>query len=62
METNDTWARDFGALTVEVDGSLYLLDFKFNGWGLKFAADRDNLITSKLDGLGMFACDVGESS
>ena len=58
METNDTWARDFGALTVEVDGSLYLLDFKFNGWGLKFAADRDNLITSKLDGLGMFACDV----
>lgn len=58
VETNDTWARDFGALTVEVDGSQRLLDFKFNGWGLKFAADRDNLITSKLDRLGMFSCDV----
>ncbi|MDE5961637.1 MAG: agmatine deiminase family protein, partial [Duncaniella sp.] len=25
---------------------------------MKFAADRDNLITSKLDRLGMFSCDV----
>ena len=24
------------------------MDFKFNGWGLKFAADKDNLITSNL--------------
>ncbi len=55
MPTNDTWARDFGALTVEVDGSLRLLDFKFNGWGLKFAADKDNLISSRLAGLGHFA-------
>ncbi|MDO4162997.1 MAG: agmatine deiminase family protein [Bacteroides sp.] len=43
--TNDTWARDHGAITLQdVDGPS-LLDFKFNGWGLKFASDKDNLIT-----------------
>lgn len=55
LPTNDTWARDFGPITVESDGSKLLLDFKFNGWGLKFAADKDNLITSRLNALGLFA-------
>ncbi|MCM1354950.1 MAG: agmatine deiminase family protein [Staphylococcus sp.] len=55
MPTNDTWARDFGALTVEANGSLRLLDFKFNGWGLKFAADKDNLINSRLSADGFMA-------
>ena len=49
LPTNDTWARDFGPLTIERDGCRTLVDFKFNGWGLKFAADRDNLVTSRLD-------------
>ena len=44
VATNDTWARDFGPITVEVDGSLRLLDFKFNGWGLKFALTRTILL------------------
>lgn len=48
VPTNDTWARDFGPLTVEVDGTPTLLDFTFNAWGMKFAADKDNLITSRL--------------
>ena len=46
--TNDTWARDHGAITLLCDGQPRLLDFKFNGWGLKFAADKDNLITRRL--------------
>lgn len=47
--TNDTWARDFGPLFVRrYDGSFEGVDFKFNGWGLKFAADRDNLATRHL--------------
>lgn len=46
--TNDTWARDHGAITLLCDGRPRLLDFKFNGWGLKFAADKDNLITRRL--------------
>lgn len=49
IETNDTWARDFGALTTVTDDGHYIFnDFKFNGWGLKFAANLDNLITRRL--------------
>lgn len=44
-ETNDTWARDHGAITMIDNGTPSLLDFKFNGWGLKFASDLDNQIT-----------------
>lgn len=54
LPTNDTWARDFGPVTVERDGRPVLLDFGFNGWGLKFAADRDNLVTRRLRHLGIF--------
>ena len=47
--TNDTWARDFGPITLlDCDNNPVLLDFKFNAWGLKFAADKDNLITKNL--------------
>lgn len=49
VATNDTWARDFGPITVvDSDGNIRLTDFCFNGWGLKFPACLDNLITSKL--------------
>lgn len=50
MPTNDTWARDFGPITVYDGDSPVILDFGFNGWGLKFAADKDNLLTSCLTG------------
>lgn len=46
--SNDTWARDYAAITVFENNQRTLLDFTFNGWGLKFAANYDNLITSKL--------------
>lgn len=49
IPTNDTWARDFGPITVETDEGLKCVDFKFNGWGLKFAADKDNLINTRLE-------------
>ena len=48
LPSNDTWARDHGGITIIEDGRPVILDFCFNGWGLKFAADRDNLITSRL--------------
>lgn len=54
IPTNDTWARDFGPITVLRDGAPILLDFTFNAWGMKFAADLDNLITSTLDLHGAF--------
>lgn len=47
-QSNDTWARDHAAITVFDNNRRTLLDFSFNGWGLKFAANYDNLITSKL--------------
>lgn len=56
--TNDTWTRDFGPVTVYEDGTPVLLDFGFNGWGLKFAADRDNQVTRRLVESGAFgACE-----
>ncbi len=54
METNDTWSRDFGPITVLENGTPLLLDFGFNGWGLKFAADKDNLVTSRLHEAAVF--------
>lgn len=46
-ETNDTWARDHGAITIMHNGRPFLLDFCFNGWGLKFASNHDNRITAQ---------------
>jgi len=54
MESNDTWARDFGPLTIYEGGRPHLLDFGFNGWGLKFPAYYDNLVTRKLHRAGAF--------
>lgn len=48
MPNNDTWARDFGPITVMYNGRPVLLDFGFNGWGLKFPANHDNLISKRL--------------
>ena len=48
LPSNDTWARDHGGITIFEDGKPVVLDFQFNGWGLKFAADKDNLITERL--------------
>lgn len=49
VETNDTWTRDYGAITtINADGGAELHDFCFNGWGLKFAACKDNMATREL--------------
>ena len=61
LPANDTWARDFGPLTVERDGTPVLLDFGFNGWGLKFPADRDNLVTRRLHHAGLFGATPRET-
>lgn len=51
---NDTWTRDYGPLTVVKRGSdLRALDFGFNGWGLKFASDLDNLVNLRLSENGV---------
>ncbi len=48
IPSNDTWARDHGAISVFKNNELRLLDFTFNGWGMKFAANLDNQINAQL--------------
>ena len=51
-QNNDTWARDHAFLSclgIEAGTSKrYLLDYQFNGWGMKFAANLDNQINKHL--------------
>lgn len=54
IPSNDTWARDHGGITILEDGRPVILDFVFNGWGLKFPADKDNLITGRLYQTGIW--------
>ncbi len=51
MHYNDTWARDFGFITVMRDGKPLLLDFTFNAWGGKFGAAQDNAVNQQLAAL-----------
>lgn len=46
--SNDTWARDHGGIALMKNGEPAIADFTFNGWGMKFAANYDNLITRQL--------------
>lgn len=60
IPSNDTWARDHGPISVWVDDVPYVLDFAFNGWGLKFPANYDNQITRRLyNSGGAFRATVG---
>lgn len=43
-ELNDTWARDFSPLSVSSKEGKRIVNYGFNAWGLKFAADRDNQV------------------
>lgn len=54
INTNDTWARDFGPISVIDNNERYLLDFKFNAWGMKFASCHDNIICREMNNNGIF--------
>lgn len=56
--SNDTWARDHGGITIEENGKAVILDFVFNGWGLKFPSDKDNLLTRHLYEKGVFNAEL----
>ena len=52
-DTNDTWARDHGFISlVDDEGHRRLLDYQFNGWGEKFEAGLDNAINRKIYAAG----------
>lgn len=58
-DNNDTWARDHAFITLvptsDASAPCRLLDFRFNGWGEKFTADKDNRINHTLYNKGVFS-------
>lgn len=58
IPSNDTWARDHGGISIFEEGKPLILDFVFTGWGLKFPAFLDNLITGRLQAQGVFKVPV----
>jgi len=58
IDTNDTWARDFGPITVYKSGTPCPLNFRFNGWGGKFDSSLDNQVTNELDKKRLFSQSV----
>jgi agmatine/peptidylarginine deiminase len=62
---NDTWARDHAFITLlDAAGQPIALDYAFNGWGRKFAADLDNQINARIIGdiRRLYGCDVAYDS
>lgn len=59
--TDDTWARDHAFLSVVRGGKMQLLDFRFNGWGGKFSAERDNAINRSLYATGLLRGEYQDS-
>ena len=62
IQSNDTWARDHGAISAFIYEQPTLIDFGFNGWGLKFAANHDNLLARNLMTKSVFKTEVGYRS
>lgn len=51
---NDTWIRDYGPLSVTEDGHCRLLDFRFDGWNERYAAELDDAVNGHLAATGLF--------
>ena len=61
LNSNDTWARDHGFITlVDDEGHARLLDFCFNGWGEKFPAELDNALNRQLYDNGALEGEYGD--
>ncbi len=50
-QTDDTWARDCSALSIEENNQTILLDFTFTGWGDKFESAKDNAMSRAIQHL-----------
>jgi agmatine deiminase len=61
IDTNDTWIRDYGYISVVEDGEVKLLDFRFDAWGGKFEASLDNLVNITLHKKGYMGVTALES-
>lgn len=61
VDSNDTWARDHGPLTlIDGDGEGRLLrNFIFKGWGSKFTADKDDALNRAMFDQQLFRPGIG---
>lgn len=55
IDYDDTWLRDSGPITLKQDATFRLNDYRFTGWGGKFAARRDDKLIAGLVARGVFA-------
>lgn len=56
LPCDDIWIRDYGPLTTlaEDNEGRTLVDYRFNGWGGKYPAARDDAVTTALHDAGAF--------
>lgn len=54
IDYDDTWLRDSGPITLSTGKRFQLTDFRFTGWGGKFAASRDDRLVQGLIERGVF--------
>ena len=54
IDYDDTWLRDTGPISMDTGTGFHLLDFRFTGWGGKFAASRDDRLVEGLFDRGVF--------
>ena len=57
-QSNDIWSRDHGFITIYKNQKVTLLNFIFNGWGMKFPANFDNQINNNLKKSRIFNDDI----
>lgn len=55
---NDTWIRDYGPISVLIDGQPQLFNFQFNAWGGKYDAVDDNAVSDCLKQQDVFAANL----
>ncbi|MFW5816385.1 MAG: agmatine deiminase family protein [Wenzhouxiangella sp.] len=55
MPYDDTWCRDYGPITLVSAGERLALDFRFDGWGGKYPAARDNRVNTLLARHALFS-------
>ena len=47
-KTDDTWARDMSALSLQENQEIKLVDFRFNAWGEKFNYFKDDAMSQNI--------------
>ncbi|RJS92110.1 agmatine deiminase family protein [Salinisphaera sp. Q1T1-3] len=57
VAADDIWARDTGPVTVMAEGRRHFVDFRFDGWGGKFAARADDELCAQLQAAGWLGAD-----